>query len=283
MRKDMTGDGGKISEGRTRKGSYAAPALDKAFLIIELLANHPQGMLVSEMATALGRSLGELFRIVVVMEEARYLEKSPVDDRYRVTYKFLDIAYRATPARQLTAAALPEMQSLALNVGQSCHLVVIEGGAGLVIAREENPGTRGFALRMGASIDIVASCSGKVLLAFAAPAQLARILDRAEAAQGHAIDRDQLAEELARVRAQGHGLRKSPITRGVTDISYPVFGFGGDCMAALTVPFLETIDGSQKVSIPQATQILGETTARISQALGYRGDDAGGVTPASRG
>lgn len=268
----MTVEGGKTGEGRIRKGSYAAPALDKAFLIIELLANHPQGMLVSEMATALGRSLGELFRIVVVMEEARYLEKSPIDDRYRVTYKFLDIAYRATPARQLTAAALPEMQSLALTVGQSCHLVVIEGGAGLVIAREENPGTRGFALRMGASIDIVASCSGKVLLAFAPPAQLGRIIDRAELAQGRPIGRVRLAEDLERVRAQGYELRESPITRGVTDISYPVFGFGGDCMAALTIPFLETIDGSQSVTIAEARLILAEATARISQQLGYRPD-----------
>ncbi len=268
----MTVEGGKTGEGRIRKGSYAAPALDKAFLIIELLASHPQGMLVSEMATALGRSLGELFRIVVVMEEARYLEKSPIDDRYRVTYKFLDIAYRATPARQLTAAALPEMQSLALTVGQSCHLVVIEGGAGLVIAREENPGTRGFALRMGASIDIVASCSGKVLLAFAPPAQLGRIIDRAELAQGRPIGRVRLAEDLERVRAQGYELRESPITRGVTDISYPVFGFGGDCMAALTIPFLETIDGSQSVTIAEARLILAEATARISQQLGYRPD-----------
>ncbi len=269
----MTVEGGKKGEGRIRKGSYAAPALDKAFLIIELLASHPQGMLVSEMATALGRSLGELFRIVVVMEEARYLEKSPIDDRYRVTYKFLDIAYRATPARQLTAAALPEMQSLALTVGQSCHLVVIEGGAGLVIAREENPGTRGFALRMGASIDIVASCSGKVLLAFAPPAQLGRIIDRAELAQGRPIGRVRLTEELERVRAQGYELRESPITRGVTDISYPVFGFGGDCMAALTIPFLETIDGSQSVTIAEARLILAEATARISQQLGYRPDN----------
>lgn len=267
----MAAEGGKTGEGgRIRKGSYAAPALDKAFLIIELLASHPEGMLVSEMATALGRSLGELFRIVVVMEEARYLEKSPVDDRYRVTYKFLDIAYRATPARQLTAAALPEMQSLALTVGQSCHLVVIEGGAGLVIAREENPGTRGFALRMGASIDIVTSCSGKVLLAFAAHGQAARIIERVELAQGRPIGRARLAEELDRVRAQGYELRESPITRGVTDISYPVFGFGGDCMAALTIPFLESIDGSQSVTIAEARLILADATARISQQLGYR-------------
>ncbi len=74
------------------------------------------------------------------------------------------------------------------------------------------------------------------------------------------------------MRAQGYELRESPITRGVTDISYPVFGFGGDCMAALTIPFLETIDGSQSVTIAEARLILAEATARISQQLGYRPD-----------
>lgn len=272
MTQDSKADGGR-AEGRVRKGSYAAPALDKAFQIIELLADHPEGLLVSEMAVALGRSLGELFRIVVVMEEARYLEKSPADDRYRVTYKFLDIAYRATPARRLTAAALPEMQALALTAGQSCHLVVIEGGAGLVIAREENPGTRGFALRMGASIDILNSCSGKVLLAFAPPGQVARIIDRLELVQGRPIGRAGLHEAIDRVRSQGYELRESPITRGVTDISYPVFGFGGEFMAALTIPFLETIDGSQSVTLAEARKLLAETTTRISAQLGYRRDE----------
>ncbi|MGJ3629644.1 hypothetical protein AB5I41_27565 [Sphingomonas sp. MMS24-JH45] len=31
---------------------------------------------------------------------------------------------------------------------------------------EENPGTRGFALRLGAQIDMIQSCSGQVILAF---------------------------------------------------------------------------------------------------------------------
>ncbi|WP_121118259.1 IclR family transcriptional regulator [Croceibacterium ferulae] len=265
----MDGEGHK-REARVRRGSYTAPALEKAFLIIELLASRPQGMLISEMATALGRSLGELFRIVVVMEEAGYLEKSPADDRYRVTYKFLDIAYRATPARRLTAAALPEMQALALTTGQSCHLVVVEGADGLVIAREENPGTRGFALRMGASIDLVTSCSGKVLLAFAAATEAGRLLDRVELVRGSPIGRAGLAEDLEQVRAAGYALRESPITRGVTDISYPIFSFGGTCMAALTVPFLELIDGSQSVTIKEARLILAETATRISHQLGHQ-------------
>ena len=221
MTQDSKADGGR-AEGRVRKGSYAAPALDKAFQIIELLADHPEGLLVSEMAVALGRSLGELFRIVVVMEEARYLEKSPADDRYRVTYKFLDIAYRATPARRLTAAALPEMQALALTAGQSCHLVVIEGGAGLVIAREENPGTRGFALRMGASIDILNSCSGKVLLAFAPGGQVARIIDRLELVQGRPIGRAGLHEANWRCAIGNISARMVTVSRMIATPKLPI-------------------------------------------------------------
>jgi DNA-binding IclR family transcriptional regulator len=255
-------------ERKERKGSYAAPALDKAFLIIELLASNPQGLLASEMAAALGRSLGELFRIVVVMEGAGYLQRSPVDDRYTVTYKFLDVAYRATPAKRLVAAALPEMQSLAQTIGQSCHLVVHKGGEGLVIAREENPGTRGFALRTGASIDLVQSCSGQVLLAFSPPAALGKMLDRVEAVRGAPVARAALAERLAVVRSQGYDLRESPITRGVTDISYPVFGFGGELMAALTIPFLEYMDASQLVKIGEAQSHLAGTARTISTSLG---------------
>jgi len=256
-----------------RKGNYNAPALDKAFLIIELLANNPQGLLASEMANALGRSLGELFRIVVVMEEAGYLQKSRVTDRYTVTYKFLDVAYRATPARKLVVTAQPEMQALAAAIGQSCHLVVSQAGEGLVIAREENPGVRGFALRIGASIDLVRSCSGHVLLAFSTEDATERMFNRAAALRKEPVAQSALAARLKTVRAQGFGLRESPVTRGVTDISCPIFGFDGELLAALTVPFLELIDGSQLVSVDEACTELKQTARRISVSLGWRAPD----------
>lgn len=263
----MTKQDGTTSQ---RKGNYNAPALDKAFLIIELLANNPQGLLASEMATALGRSLGELFRIVVVMEEAGYLQKSPINDRYTVTYKFLDVAYRATPARKLVVTAQPEMQALAAAIGQSCHLVVAQGGEGLIIAREENPGVRGFALRVGASIDLVRSCSGSVILAFSSEEVADRLFNRAAALRNAPVGQAALAARLATVREQGFGMRESPVTRGVTDISFPVFGFDNELLAALTVPFLDVIDGSQLVSREEACTELQNTVQRISTALGWQ-------------
>ncbi|MBW8745003.1 MAG: helix-turn-helix domain-containing protein [Sphingomonas sp.] len=172
------------------KGTYAAPAIEKAFEVMELLATRAEGALISEIAAQLGRSVGELFRIVVVLEQLGYLHKSSTSDRYTVAYKLLDLAYRAAPAHDLVRAAMPEMQVLALESGQSCHLVVPNGGQGMVIAREEQPGMRGFALKVGARIDIINSCSGQVILAFSNLQHAERIVRAAGSRQGTAANRD---------------------------------------------------------------------------------------------
>ena len=250
------------------RGNYAAPALDKAFDILELLADKPGGALISEMAAQLNRSVGELFRIVIVMEKRGFLQKSPDTDRYSVAYKILDLAYRATPAQDLTRAAAAQMEALALAVEQSCHLVVPNVGSGLVVARQENPIVRGFALRLGAPVDLLRSCSGHVLLAFSPADRVERILELAPV-KLDADDAAKLEKRLGKVRRQGYEMIASAITRGVTDMSYPVFGFHGDVMAALTIPFLELIDGSQKVGMEEARLRLRETARQISRALGH--------------
>jgi len=255
----------------TPQGNYTAPALEKAFDIIELLASIPGGATLNEIAKRLDRSIGELFRITIVMERRGFLQKSPETDRYTVAYKILDLAYRATPAQHLIRAATPVMQSLALQTGQSCHLVVPNGGEGLVVAREENPGVRGFALRLGAPIDMLRSCSGHVILAFSEDTQRERLLSQAERLAPTRLDRPKLESMLKGVRNQGFDRRASPITQGVTDISYPVFGFKGNLMAALTVPFLELIDGSQKVGLSEASEHVATAAQSISSALGYHG------------
>jgi len=254
------------------KGTYAAPAIEKAFEIVEVLATRPEGALISEIATQLGRSVGELFRIVVVLEQLGYLRKSSTSDRYTVAYKLLDLAFRATPAQDLVRAAMPEMQILALEAGQSCHLVVANGGRGMVIAREEQPGTRGFALKIGAQIDIINSCSGQTILAFSNIQHAERIVRAAEDQLNIKVDRGWLSDRMAVIRRLGYDSRKSPITYGVTDISFPVFGFDRNVVAALTVPFLELIDGSQKVDLEAVKEMLRIASARISDRLGYQPD-----------
>ena len=70
--------------------------------------------------------------------------------------------------------------------------------------------------------------------------------------------------------AVGFDLRKSPIIYGVTDVSFPVFGFDREIVAALTIPFLELIDGSQKFDVVAACDLLRAATMRASDRLGFQ-------------
>jgi len=98
---------------RASKTLYSAPALEKGFDIIELLATAPDGLTSSEIAQRLGRSLSEIFRILVVMERRSWLHKSSETDRYSVGYHMLENALRATPVQALSTTAAPLMYELA--------------------------------------------------------------------------------------------------------------------------------------------------------------------------
>ncbi|WP_333570929.1 IclR family transcriptional regulator [Sphingomonas sp.] len=246
--------------------AYAAPALEKAIDVIELLGTEPQGLTISEIAQRLGRSISELFRIIVVLDRRGWLHKDSVSDRYRVTYRVLEIAHRATPAQELTHVATPLMHSLAAATVQSCHLVVVNGTRGLIVARQESPGQTGFAVRLGTEIDLLTSCSGHVLLA-------AMDEERRAALYPKGLPKG-LAERLHAVRAKGYESIPSARMAGVSDMSCPIFGFDGHVVAALTIPFLAAIDDAPHVSHDEALALLRETATAISSALGWfdRGD-----------
>jgi DNA-binding IclR family transcriptional regulator len=59
------------------------------------------------------------------------------------------------------------------------------------------------------------------------------------------------------------------MTAGVTDISYPIRGFDGKVMAALTVPYLHVLDNSLPTTVERTRKLLEDCARRISQALGW--------------
>lgn len=254
-------------EPRSAPKTYSAPALERGFNVIELLAQAPRGLTASEIAAGLELSIGEIFRIIVVMERRRWLNKDPDTDQYTVNPRILEIVFRATPAEELTVVAGSYMRELSDKIDQSCHLVMPSGRRGLVVLRQQNPGDIAFIVRLGADLDLVRSCSGQVLLAFGDEAWVNDVLDADAALQPK--DRAILLSRLKLVRARGFEMRASARVVGVTDISYPIFGLGGRVVAALTVPFMVHLDDSQVFDEDAARAELALTSKRISMELGW--------------
>jgi DNA-binding IclR family transcriptional regulator len=250
------------------KGHYTAPALEKGIEIVELLAGNPPGLTISEIAARLSRSLHEVFRMIIVMQRHGWLRKDPDNDRFTVTYRLLELAHRGTQAENLSIAAGPVMRDLSTATHQSCHLVVRSGGHGLVIQRQESISSfqGGFAMRLGAQVDLLTSCSGHVLLAFTPRDELAEVL--MSLPRPLKKPTPGLAVILDRVRERGYEMKPSARTDGIIDIGFPIRGLDQRVMAALTVPYLAALDKSLPTTVEQTRQLLGKAARRISEALG---------------
>ena len=235
--------------------------------ILELLADADTGLTVSEISQRLKRRMSELFRIIIVLEQRQWLQKDPESSRYSVSYHVLKLAHRGTPARSLTLTAAPVMHELSMRMNQSCHLVVRSGTQGLVILRHENLKRHAnLSVRLGAVINLMSSCSGHVLLAHMEPERAREPFETGAPPMGNFAG--EAGQSLTRIRRRGFEIQRSTITAGVTDISYPVRGFDGSVVAALTIPYLHVLDDSLPTTVEQTRRLLQEATHRISLALG---------------
>ncbi len=217
---------------------YRAPALDKGLDILEVLADQARGLTRSEIVKELGLSPSQIYRMLERLVARGYVTRDEGGDRYALTMKLFLLATRHPPLRRLVAQAQPLMDEFARDIRQSCHLVVPEGGAGIIVAQASPQGHWEFRARIGGRLDLFATGSGLTLLAFQHPERVAETLGQWGIADAEAR-LSQLADHLRAVRTQGARIEPSAQLVGVTDISVPVPGHGGEAIAALTCAYIE--------------------------------------------
>src|SRR5258708_25610984 len=144
---------------------YPTPALEKGLDILELFASEQTGLTKSDVARKLGRTISEIFRMLLCLEERGYIAQSPGTDRYSLTLPLFRLAQEHPPIKRMTMQALPIMQQVAHELSQSCHLGVLNGGQVVIIAQVDSPVSPGFYVKAGAVVDLMHAATGHVILA----------------------------------------------------------------------------------------------------------------------
>jgi len=229
---------------------YRAPALEKGLDILEALGDCPQGYTLNQLAKVLGRSVNQIFRMVVTLHRRGYLQTDEFD-RYSLTLKLFHLAQQHPPLKQLVQTTLPFLHELAERARQSCHLSVYQQGRTVVVAQVDSPERWSFGLKVGALAGLTNTSSGHVLLAFQDEITRARMLNAHAKVEGEMdIDPGHLYALLDEVRRNDYSLMPSIQTQGVTNIASPVRGPNAQVLAAITVPYIARIDDAPGDSLP---------------------------------
>ena len=262
--KDDISEAATVAEAESRM--YAAPALEKGLDILETLCRSERPLTQKEIAQILGRSVGEIYRMIACLVGRNYVTLAD-ESSYAITTKLFELAHVNPPTHRLLFEATPIMQRLAGELDQSCHLTIYGQGKQVVLCKVDTPSGMGFAVRAGAELDVLISASGRVLLAF--QDDETRKLRIEESLQRRPEQANpQIGTLLDSIRAAGYESIPSVQVRGLFAVSFPILDTQGRAIAALTVPYAERIDQVQRKSIPEVTDALRRAARTLSARIG---------------
>jgi IclR family KDG regulon transcriptional repressor len=249
--------------------SYVVSAVDRALLLLECLAEHPD-IGVTELAERTGNTKSLVFRLLFTLEQRGYVHKDAERRTYSLGYRPLLLADHARRQSRLIAVAERHMDELAAATGENVLLLVREDLHSVCIAMRQSKQPLRIFAELGKSGPLHAGGGPKVLLAFAPEAVCRQVL--AGPLPGYTAasitDPARLARTLEEIRKRGWAISRGELDHDVFSIAVPLRDHTGEVVAALTVTGPQS-----RFAGPQGTahrEALLATAAALSADLGHR-------------
>jgi DNA-binding IclR family transcriptional regulator len=212
--------------------------VQKALRLIREFSVDGPTLAVTEIARRLDIPRSTTSRLVAALCTDGYLCKTSAGT-YALGLKFVDYASVAVNSNAIRVLARSEMLDLRRTLGWSTHLSVFDRTHGTVvhIDRLRAGELERFPIFPTDRVPLHATSSGKAHLAFCEDLEIdrftAQALERFTAATSPSPQH--FRRELHAVRENGYALGLEEFISGVSSVAAPIFGAGGEVVAALSV------------------------------------------------
>jgi IclR family pca regulon transcriptional regulator len=244
-------------------GSEFVQSLARGLDVIKAFtADHPvQTLSDVARATALTRATARRFLLTLV--ELGYVRTD--GKQFSLTPRVLELGFGYLSALTLPEVALPHLERLAHELGESTSASVLDGGDIVYVARVPVRRIMAVGITVGTRFPAYATSMGRVLLAGQSEAELDRLLDAVPPVgltANTVTDRSMLRHEIAAVRERGWAAVDQELEVGLRSIAAPVRR-NGRVVAAINVSTtagatsLERIEGEFAPALMAAGVAIG--------------------------
>lgn len=249
-------------------------SIDRVFDIVEALSSVPQGMKLSDLASAINLHISTAHRLVTSLSELGYARKDPASGKYRLTLRMFEIGSRVSDVLSLLPVSKQFLDELANTSQEAVHLVERDGDDVVYLYKSE---PYQHMVRMASSVGwhnpMYCTGVGKSILAFLSPQEIKDIWNRTDIrpyTEHTFTDLPALEEELAKIRKVGYALDNEEHDYGVRCVAAPIFNCNGLPVGAVSVS--APISRIDDVVIERIYPQLLALTREISRILGYTGN-----------
>jgi DNA-binding IclR family transcriptional regulator len=145
--------------------------------ILEALAEAADGLALSALGDQLGLPKSATHRYLAILEARGFVRQHPLSQRYQLTFKLPQLAFRFIAATGVTDVAQPVLDALAARTGELARLAVVDGSTLTWVAKAQGaPHGLRYDDEAGREVVLHATATGKVWLASLPEARMESIV-----------------------------------------------------------------------------------------------------------
>jgi DNA-binding IclR family transcriptional regulator len=224
--------------GATRS-SGGIQSVAKSIDILEILSKQSRGLALGEVAERLGFNQATTHHLIATLRERGLVDQDPATKRYRIGTGLLALANRFIEGLDVVSTSYDFLLELRDRSGETAYLAAHNGSR--LIQLVQLPGWRPIQARRelhGNETNLHSTASGKLLLAYLAPAQAETLIGDAELPRftpNTLVEPAALLAELETIRTHGYALDREENIEGVMCVAAPVLDRHGSCIADVSI------------------------------------------------
>ncbi len=218
---------------------------------------------VAELGRRLGIAKSTAHRIVTTLAAKGIVQQVPETRNYRLGLRLHELGELVASRNQLRDHALPLLEALRAQTGETVHLAVPEGPQMFYVERLESYHGLRFSSRVARLRPIHLTSSGKAVAAFNQAVAEAAIAAGFVPKTGRSIrTKEQFLRCLAEARERGYAYSVGEDEPGLASVAAPVLDRTGVARAAISVA-----GPASRVSEAQISQVARRVKAAASQLM----------------
>jgi IclR family KDG regulon transcriptional repressor len=244
-------------------------AVDRALLLLEAVSKKPSGVTLATLCKEVNIPKTTAHRLLETLTARGYLEFDPVNEKYTIGLKALEVGFSGLSHLEIVDVASPYLQHLADQTGETSFLAVYNEGEIVYLYKVEGTQSIRTTAQLGTRKPIHCTALGKAMLANFSLEEVDRIITEKglPSFTEHTItDRQHFLEELSRTRTNGYAMDNEEAEMGLTCFAVPLYNYTGQVVGAISIagPTARQLDNREVF-----TSQLKEAGMQISRRLGY--------------
>jgi len=207
---------------------YQAPAVGKAFQVLQLISRSNEGVGLSDVAGALGMSKGTVHGVVSALEEMGAVLRDPRTRKFTLGFTLFELGKRAYSQIDLKDLARPILEDLMEKTGETAYLGVLNGRRITILDVVESRHDLKITSPKGSSIPLFAGATGKVILASMEAKQCREIVMENQIprfTENSITDPERYIAEIEQTRERGYATDYEEYLSGVLAVASPIRGW----------------------------------------------------------